>query len=121
MPGRPGLYRNQPSGMDGMLLPGSVFTVDRSGLRVGEYSPADAQSVHVTPVRAAPPTASGGQRSGFTAIVPRRVLDTREKRTPVGPGGTVDVRVTGQPDDRDMRGTGQQGRRFLVTAASNEG
>jgi len=31
------------------------------------------------------------------------------------------VRVTGQPDDRDVRGTGQQGRRFLVTAASNEG
>jgi hypothetical protein len=91
------LYSQRRSGMDGRSEQGGLWTVDRSGLRSGPWQdgPYDEASPSVAG-RAVRQAATGGAESTFTALPPRRVLDTRASGSPLRAGEPVDVRVTGQ-------------------------
>lgn len=85
------LYSRLRSGTDGNPEPGGLWTVDRSGLRSGpwEDGPGDEARPSVSGPR--PGAVVDGAPSTFTPVTPRRVLDTRVTRTPVGPLGSIDV------------------------------
>ncbi len=91
------LYTARRGGLDGQQLDTDLFAVDRDGLRAGPFRAGDGDQAgaSIRPARAARPVAVGGAASGYVALTPRRVLDTRTTRSPVGPGGPRDVIVTG--------------------------
>lgn len=75
----------------------AVWAVDRDGSRVGRLLPQDPQSFTISASiqGPAPSAVVGRSPAAFTAVVPQRLLDTREDGVRVDAGGTVDVPVVG--------------------------
>lgn len=81
----------------------ALWAVDRDGSRVGRVLPQDPESFTLSAsIQGPTPSAVVGRSpAAFTAVVPQRLLDTREDgQVRVGPGGTVDVPVVGVPTSR---------------------
>ncbi|TAL19770.1 MAG: hypothetical protein EPN99_09995, partial [Frankiales bacterium] len=88
---------------DGEAGDSAVWAVDRDGTRVGRVlAPApDSVTLSGSIQGPAPSTVVGRSPAAFTAVVPQRLLDTREDgRVRVGPGGTVSVPVVGVQTSR---------------------
>ena len=82
--------------------PGDLWAVDRDGVRAGRVltTPGDEAQPHLQ--GPAPAAVASGTASLYVPVTPTRVLDTRPAPNNVGPrvgklgpGGTVDLQVTG--------------------------
>lgn len=83
----------------------ALWATDRDGARTGRVFAGDADSytLYGSISGPAPSAVSGRSPAAFTAVVPQRLLDTREgSGVRVGAGGTVDVPVVGVHTSRGV-------------------
>lgn len=89
--------------IDGSVGDAAIWAVDRDGTRAGRVfaQAADSATLSGSIHGPAPSTVVGRSPAAFTAVVPQRLLDTREDgQVRVGPGGTVAVPVVGVQTSR---------------------
>lgn len=84
---------------DGLYGPGDIWGVDRDGRRAGKLhgGGGDEGQPHVQ--GPAPTDVTSGASSTYEAVTPKRILDTRNgtgaPAGKVGPGGTLELQVSG--------------------------